>query len=225
MSRLKDLPKVERPREKLISKGVDNLRDEELLAILLGTGTKNKNVIELSKQILKAHPKKKLINITYKELVRHPGINMAKACLILSSIELVKRLMNIKSETLPIIETKQDIVAQVSDLRDKKQEHFMVLYLNARKELIYKKDLFVGVLNGSLVHPREIFVEALNEEHISATIILVHNHPSGDSEPSEEDIATTKRIIDAGKLMGISVQDHIIISQMRAFSFKENKLI
>jgi DNA repair protein RadC len=223
MSKLKDLPKVERPREKLVSKGVDNLKDEELLAILLGTGTKNKNVLELSKQILKAHPKKKLINITYKELVKHPGINMAKACLILSSIELVKRLMNIKSETLPIIKTKQDIVAQISYLRDKKQEHLVGIYLNARNEMLSKKDLFIGTLNANLVHPREIFLEALNLNATAA--IIVHNHPSGNSEPSEEDLIVTKRIIESGKIMGIEILEHVIISKTQSFSFKENKLI
>lgn len=225
MSKLKDLPEVERPREKLVKKGVDNLKDEELLAILLGTGTKEKNVLELSKGFLKKYSKKKILGLEYDEIVKNKGINFAKACIILSAIEFTKRLLDIGIETLPIIENKEDIVAQVSDLRDKKQEHFVVLYLNARKEMVFKKEVFIGVLNGSLVHPREIFSEALDSNHISAGIILVHNHPSGDSEPSEEDLSATRRIVEAGKLMGVFVWDHLIITKNKVFSFKENKLI
>jgi len=108
-------------------------------------------------------------------------------------------------------------------MRDKTREHLMVIYLNARNEMIFKKPMFVGTLNANLVHPREIFAEALKQN--AASVILVHNHPSGDSEPSEEDIKVTKRIIEAGRIMGIEVLDHVIITKAKAFSFKENKLV
>ncbi len=223
MPKLKDLPKGDRPREKLVKKGVDNLKDEELLAILLGTGTKEKNVLELSKGFLKKYSRKKILGLNYEEIVKNKGINFAKACIILSAIELTKRLLNVGVETLPIIRNKEDIVAQVSDLRDKKQEHLLGIYLNARHEMLCKKDLFIGTLNANLIHPREIFLEALNQN--AAAIIIVHNHPSGDSEPSEEDLTVTKRIVEAGKIMGMEVLDHVIISKTKIFSFKENNLI
>ncbi len=222
--KIKDLPKIERPREKLISRGVENLKDEELLAILLGTGLEGKNVLELSRQILKKHSKKRILKMSYGDLVKVPGINQAKACIILAAQELVKRALEVRDESLPKISSVEDVLAQAVYMRDKTREHLMVLYLNARKELLYKKPMFVGTLNASLIHPREIFQEALKQN--ASSVILVHNHPSGDNEPSEEDLEITKRIQEAGKIMGIEVLDHIIIVKgKKPFSFKENKLI
>ncbi|PIP17848.1 MAG: hypothetical protein COX43_02040 [Parcubacteria group bacterium CG23_combo_of_CG06-09_8_20_14_all_35_9] len=126
-------------------------------------------------------------------------------------------------ETLPLIHSTKDVIAQAVYMRDKTREHLMALFLNARNEMIYKKPMFVGTLNANLVHPREIFQEALKQN--AASVILVHNHPSGDPEPSEDDLEITKRIIEAGKIMGIEVLDHIIITKTKVFSFKENKLL
>jgi len=221
--KIKDIPKIERPREKLIAKGSQNLKDEELLAILLGTGVKGKNVLEVAKQILQKHSKRKLLKMQYSDLAEIKGIGPAKACTILSALELTKRALNIQEETLPKIESAQDVLAQAVYLRDKTREHFMVIYLNARNEMIFKKPMFIGTLNASLIHPREIFQEALKQN--SASVILVHNHPSGDCEPSEDDLLVTKRIVEAGKTMGIDVLDHIIITKSKIYSFKENKLI
>jgi len=223
MTKIKDLSKSERPREKLISKGPKNLKDEELLAILLGTGIKGKNVIEVAKQILRKYSKKRLLQLDYKDLSEIKGVGSAKACTILASQELVKRALKVRDETLPIIKSVKDVVAQAVYMRDKTREHLMVIYLNARNEMIFKKPMFIGTLNANLVHPREIFQEALKQN--SASVILTHNHPSGDSEPSEDDIKTTKRIVEAGKIMGIDVLDHVIITKTKIFSFKENKLI
>ena len=217
------MPKIERPREKLISKGSQNLKDEELLAILLGTGTKGKNVLEVAKQILGKYSKKRLLKLSYVDLSKIKGVGPAKACTILSAIELVKRGLELGEETLPKIESMKDVIAQAVYLRDKTREHFMAIYLNARNEMIFKKPMFIGTLNASLVHPREIFQEALKQN--AASVILVHNHPSGDEEPSEDDLIMTKRIMEAGKTMGIDVLDHIIITRNKPFSFKENKLI
>ncbi|MCX6759437.1 MAG: DNA repair protein RadC [Candidatus Nealsonbacteria bacterium] len=223
-NRIKDLPKIERPRERLISKGAENLKDEELLAILLRTGREGKNVIELAKQILRKYSKKRLFKMKYEDLIKIKGINSAKTCTILAAAELVKRALKVQDETLPIIKSVKDVVAQAVYLRDKTREHLMTIYLNARNEMVWKKQsTFIGTLNANLVHPREIFEEAL--KHNAASVILVHNHPSGDSEPSEDDLEITKRIIEAGKIMGIDVLDHIIITKTKVFSFKENKLI
>jgi len=222
--KIKDLAKIERPREKLIAKGPKNLKDEELLAILLGTGIEGKNVIEVAKQILSKYPKRKLLKLDYNDLSKIKGIGPAKACSILAAAELIKRAMEIKEETLPTIESVKDVVAQAVYLRDKSREHLMAIYLNARNEMVWKKQsVFIGTLNANLVHPREIFQGAL--EHNAASVILVHNHPSGDAEPSEDDLEITKRIIEAGKVMGIDVLDHVIITKNKVFSFKEKKLI
>ena len=221
--KIKDLSKGERPREKLISKGTQNLKDEELLAILLRTGREGKNVLELAKQILKKYSKKRLLNLKYEDLIKIKGINKAKACTILAAGELVKRALKVKDDTVPIINSVKDVIAQFSYLRNKTREHLAALYLNARNEMVHKKHLFVGTLNANLVHPREIFEQALLSN--AASVILVHNHPSGDPEPSQADLEITKRLLEAGKIMGIDILDHIIITKTKVFSFKERKLI
>jgi DNA repair protein RadC len=218
-----DLPKINRPREKLIAKGAQNLKDEELLAILLGTGVEGKNVIEVAKQILRKYSKKRLLKLTYNDLSKIKGIGPAKACTILAAQELVKRALEVGEETLPKIESIKDVVAQFSYLREKQREHLAALYLNARNEVIFKKHIFVGTLDANICHPREIFKHAL--ENNAASVILVHNHPSGDPEPSKADLEITKRIQEAGKIMGIDLLDHIIITKNKIFSFKEKKLI
>ena len=223
MPKIKELPKLERPRERLLSKGTQNLKDEELLAILLRTGREGRNVLELARQVLTKYPKKRLLKMQYEDLIKIKGINSAKACTILAAIELVKRAFKIGEETLPKIESIKDVIAQFSYLREKTREHLAALYLNARNELIFKKHLFVGTLDANIAHPREIFEHALLQN--AASVILVHNHPSGDPEPSKADLEITKRIIEAGKIMGIDVLDHIIITKTKAFSFKEKKLI
>lgn len=222
--KISDIPKVDRPREKLKAKGVQNLKDAELLAILLGTGYQGKNVIELSKSILKKYPRKKFISPDYDELIKVKGISQAKACKILSAIELTKRFLKFKDdETLPVIKSVDDVIAQSVYMRNKKREHFLVLFLNARNEMVDKKPMFVGTLNANLVHPREIFARANDSK--AASIILVHNHLSSDPEPSEEDINVTKRLVEAGKIMGVDILDHIILAKDKVFSFKERKLL
>jgi len=221
--KLKSLPKIERPREKLISKGTQNLKDEELLAILLGTGIEGKNVIEVAKQILRKYSKKRLLKLTYSDLSKIKGIGPAKACAILAAAELVKRALKIGEETLPVIRSTKDVIAQVGYLREKLREHLVALYLNARNEMLFRKHIFIGTLDANIAHPREIFAEALRQN--AASVILVHNHPSGDPEPSKADLEITKRILEAGKIMGIDVLDHIIITKNKVFSFKEKKLI
>jgi DNA repair protein RadC len=220
---IRELPRVERPREKLISKGPQNLKDEELLAILLRTGRKGKSALEIAREILRKYSKKRLLKMKYEDLIKIKGINSAKACTILAAQELVKRALKVREETLPIIHSIKDVIAQFSYLREKTREHLAALYLNARNEVIFKKHLFVGTLDTNICHPREIFKHALTQN--AASIILVHNHPSGDPEPSKSDLEITRRIIEAGKIMGIDVLDHIIITKTKTFSFKKKKLI
>ncbi len=221
--KIKDLPKSDRPREKLVAKGVENLKDSELLAILLRTGKAGKNVIEVASQILTKHSKKRLLQMTYQDLVKIGGIDSAKATTLLAAFELAKRAMEVNDTNLPTIVTPKDVVAQLSDLRHNKREHFVALYLNARSQLVHKETISMGTLNANLVHPREVFEPAL--KHSAANIMVAHNHPSGNPKPSEDDLEITKRLAEAGKMMGVEVLDHVIISTNNHFSFKEEKLL
>ena len=159
--KIKDLPKVDRPREKLIAKGAENLKDSELLAILLRTGRAGKNAIEIASQILTEHSKKRLLQMTYQDLVKIGGIDSAKATTLLAAFELSKRTLEVNDTNLPTIITPKDVVAQLTELRHNRREHFVVLYLNARNQMVHKETISMGTLNANLVHPREVFEPAL----------------------------------------------------------------
>lgn len=217
--RIKDLPKTVRPREKMEAKGSQNLSDAELLALLLGTGLPKKNVISLAQLILRHHPLSKLPMVSLSDLITLPGIGKSKATRIMAAVELGSRIFAPLSVTATIIQTAQDILSQVKEIADKKQEQIMVLYLNARHQLIKKEAVALGNLNSSLIEPKEIFAPALQTP--CAGIVLVHNHPSGDPHPSKEDIIFTKRVQTAGEILGIPLIDHLIISINSYFSFKE----
>ena len=222
--KIKDTPKVDRPREKLAKYGPEFLKDQELLAILLRTGTEGKNVIEIAQQILAKFSKKKLLGLSFDQLKQIKGIGPAKACQILASFELSKRVLKVDATNIrPTIQTPKDVIAQVSYLKNHKKENFVVLYLNARNELLNKETISIGTLNTSLVHPREVYEPAITG--FSSSVVFIHNHPSGDPEPSEEDKKITKQLAEAGKILGIEVLDHIIIGQEKYFSFKDKELI
>ncbi|TRZ77563.1 JAB domain-containing protein [bacterium] len=210
MAKIKDLPKHEQPREKLIEKGAENLQDSELMAILLRSGIEGKNVLKVSKEILRKFPKKKLLALDFKELSKIKGIGPGKACSLLAAFELTKRALDVEDNNLPIINSVKDIVAQLQELRTAKKEHFVVLYLNARDQLIHKETISIGILDASLVHPREVFKPAI--ECLAASIVVAHNHPSGGTEPSATDLGLTKRLLEAGKLLGIELVDHVVIA-------------
>ena len=221
--RIKDLPKDERPREKLIKKGASALKLEELLAILLRTGAKNKDVLKLAEDIVLKYNKNQLKNIGFEELRNIYGVGPTKAVQILAAIELGKRLFKPKDEKEIYIHSPKDVLKETNNIKENKKENFVVLYLDARNKLIAKETVSIGTINASLVHPREVFEPAIRE--LTVQIILVHNHPSGDSQPSEDDLILTKRLIEAGKILGIEVIDHIIITKDKYFSFKEKRLM
>jgi len=221
--KIKDLPKVDRPREKLVAKGAENLKDSELLAILFRTGKAGKNVIEIASQILSKHSKKRLLQMTYQDLVKISGIDSAKATTLLAAFELTKRALEVNDTNLPIINNVKDAMAHLTDIRDLKKEHFVVLYLNAKNQLVHKEIISMGTLNANLVHPREVFEPAL--KHSAAQVVAAHNHPSGDPKPSEDDVEITKRLTEAGKMMGVEVMDHVIVAKNGRFSFKEEKML
>ncbi len=207
--KIKDLPKVERPREKLEKYGPEKLSHSELLAILLRTGVKGVNVVELSNKILKQFSGAGLAVATVGELKKTFGLGATKACEIAACFELGRRLLQNKQATLLL--SPKDIWDELKDLRDHKKEHFVVFFLDARNQEIKRETISVGTLNANLVHPREVFEPAI--QHSAAQIIIAHNHPSGDPEPSTEDIAITKRLVEAGNILGIEVIDHVVVAK------------
>ena len=218
---IKDLPKVERPREKLMQYGPEKLSNSELLAILLRSGKKGENVIELANKILKKFSKDELPNLTFNDLKDYSGLGPAKACEIVACFELGKRLL--KDKKAEIYLKPKEIWEELKDLRDHKKEHFVIFYLDSRNQEIKREIISVGSLNANLVHPREVFEPAVR--HLAAQVILAHNHPSGDPEPSEDDLEITKRLVETGEILGIKVVDHIIITKTGFISFKDKNLI
>jgi DNA repair protein RadC len=218
---IKELPKVERPREKLIKYGPEKLSNSELLSILLRSGTKEENVVELSNKILKKFSANELPNLTYADLKDYPGLGPAKACEIIACFELGKRIL--KDKKAKIYLKPKEIWEELKDLRNNKKEHFIIFYLVSRNQEIRREIISIGSINANLVHPREVFEPAVR--YLAAQIVLVHNHPSGDPEPSEDDLEITKRLIEAGKILGIEVVDHIIIVKTGFISFKEKNLL
>ncbi|MFH1610929.1 MAG: DNA repair protein RadC [Patescibacteria group bacterium] len=221
MPKLKDIPKVDRPREKLVKYGPSKLCDSELLAIILGTGSKGVNVVELSKKILQKFNSQKLADATFKDLKNTFGLGEAKACEIVACFELGKRLLKGKKSVL--ILTPEEVFKELKDLRSNKKEHFVIFYLDSRNQEIQREVISVGTLNANLVHPREVFESAIKNN--TAQIIVAHNHPSGDTEPSEDDLMITKKLVEAGKILGIEIIDHIVVTKNEFFSFKERELI
>lgn len=220
--KVKDLPLSERPRERLQQVGAENLSNEELLSIILKSGTKKKSVKELSIDILKEVGEvKNLRNITKEILQKIEGIGMVQALTILSVMELGKRVyLDSRYDIKIILNSSASIFEYMKyQLWDKKQEYFYCLYVNQKKELIERKLLFMGTVNRSIVHPREVFKHAYLCS--ASGIICVHNHPSGDVYPSKEDIRLTNSLAEIGKLNGIPIIDHIIIGDDNYYSFYE----
>lgn len=223
MLKFKDIPNEEKPREKLALYGSNNLSNEELLMILLKTGTKKYSVKELAYNLLKTSGGiNNLKNITLNKLENIEGIGKVKAIEILAMIELGKRINNQESLNEMISCTNPITIINYFNylFKDKLQEEFYVIYLNNKKKYLDKKRLFIGSINSSIAHPREIFKNAYL---LSASfIICIHNHPSGDATPSKEDIELTKKIKEIGHLHAIELIDHIIIGNNNYYSFYED---
>ena len=222
--KIKDLPSDERPRERLVKTCPKSLSSAELLAIILRTGNKKENVLELSKRLIKEYNLKTLSRIRVNSLKRTFGIGEAKACQIIACFELGRRVSCLKNGKSRTINSAKDIAKLLMpELSNLKKEHFIGIFLDSRKKIIKQETIFVGSLDSSIIHPREIFKIALAES--AAAVILVHNHPSGDPEPSEDDIEVTKQIAKAGDILGITVLDHVIIGDNKYRSLKESGLI
>jgi adenine-specific DNA-methyltransferase len=217
--KIKDIPKANRPRERFLEKGADALSKSELLSIIIGSGIKGKNVKNLSEQIIRNFSNE-FLDLTVDDLLGIPGIGQAKALQIVSSIALVKRFHDENRSKENLVLSAKEAISLNADLKDKKREYLVCLYLNARNALLKKDIISIGTLDKSLIHPREIFGPAV--ELRAAGIILVHNHPSGDPSPSNQDIEVIDKIIQAGKVMGINVIDFIIIAGDKVYSFFED---
>ncbi|KXG77066.1 RadC family protein [Thermotalea metallivorans] len=223
---IKEMAESERPREKMIQFGIKALSNAELLAVLIRTGTKETSAIELSQRILSYDQAgiHFLANCTIEELSQMKGIGPAKACQIMAAVELGKRIAAAGLRTKPCVKSPRDVAnIFMEEMRYYKKEHFVTILLNTKNEIISSENVSVGSLNASLVHPREVFVNAIKKS--AASMILLHNHPSGNPQPSKEDIAITERLVEAGKIIGIEVLDHIIIGDGIYTSFKELSII
>ncbi|ABG85487.1 DNA repair protein RadC [Clostridium perfringens] len=222
--KINEIPSGERPREKLLFYGAQCLSNEELLAIILRTGNKDSNVVELSYRIIHSvGGLNGLFKASAKELMELKGVKEAKATQILAMCELYKRFK--VSELTQIKISKPSDVAKLvlDELRMLRQEVLILINLDTKNKVISKKEIFKGGLNSSLVHPREIFKEAVKDS--AASIIICHNHPSGDPTPSRDDINITTRLKECGKMMGIELLDHLIIGDNRFISLKEKDIL
>lgn len=219
--KIHDVLEVDRPRERLIRQGAKSLSNQELIAILLGTGTKKESVLTVANRVLinfeKLH---NLKHATLEEIMDIKGIGEAKAVLLLAAIELGRRLATKDLEERFTIRSPEDAATfLMQDMTSLQQEHFVCLFLNVKNQVLHKQTIFVGSLNASIVHPREIFREAVKRS--AASIICAHNHPSGVPTPSPEDVDVTTRLYEAGKIVGVDLLDHVIIGDHQFISMKE----
>ncbi|WP_144526813.1 DNA repair protein RadC [Peribacillus simplex] len=218
---IRDYPKEERPRERFLHDGPQSLSNQELLALLLRTGSREESVLQLSGRLINSFKGLRLLKeASVEELTVIKGIGEAKAIQILASVELGRRINNLNDQDRYVIRSPEDGANYcMEEMRFLSQEHFVCLYLNTKNQVLQKTTVFIGSLNASIVHPREVFKEAFKRS--AASIICLHNHPSGDPSPSREDIEVTKRLVECGKIIGIEILDHIIIGEHKYVSLKE----
>jgi DNA repair protein RadC len=218
---IRDYPQDQRPRERLLVDGPASLSNHELLAILLRTGSKEESVLQLANRLLNHFEGLRMLkDATIEELTSMKGIGKTKAIQIMAAIELGRRMGRLRYDDRYIIRSPEDGAKYVmEDMRFLSQEHFVCLYLNTKNQVLHRQTIFIGSLNASIVHPREVYKEAFRRS--AASIICIHNHPSGDPSPSKEDIEVTKRLSECGKIIGIELLDHLIIGDGKYVSLKE----
>jgi len=211
-----------RPRERLEQFGTEALSNAELLAVLLKSGTKKANVLQMSHKLLAKYGLKQLANCSVQELCTEHGIGKAKACQITALFELYRRVPNNKESEY--INCAEDVVNRyMIKMENLRKEHVIAIYLDTKNKIICDETITVGILNQSLVHPREVFHGAI--KHLANSVIVVHNHPSGDPTPSKDDLEVTEKLKEAGETLGIKLIDHLIIGKKRWWSWKEDKNI
>ena len=222
---LRDLPREERPRERMLRSGAEALSHAELLAILLVTGTRQESALMVAQRLLgQTDGLRKLADMEIEELIGIKGIGPAKAVQLKAAIELGRRMAASRVGDRVIIRSPHDAAELLAEqLRYLQKEHFVCLFLNTKNQVIAQETLSIGSLNASIVHPREVFRAAI--KYGSASIVCAHNHPSGDPAPSPEDIAITKRLVESGRIVGIDVLDHIVVGDGHFISLKEQGMM
>lgn len=216
---IKELPEHSRPREKLRERGPAALTDDELVAAIIGMGTAGIDVRSMARSVITVL-RTDHSAFTLEQLMSIPGMGLAKSGQILAAFELARRYLLSESTK---IECAEDVLPLVADIRDKSQEHFVTITLNGANEVIQKRIVTVGLLDRSLVHPRDVFADVITDR--AAAVIFAHNHPSGELQPSDDDLKTQLRLIEAGTILGIRVLDHVIVSRKGYFSFQESGLL
>lgn len=209
------------PRERLRTRGATGLSDGELIALVLGSGTAGRSALRIGRRLAREAPRD-LASWPMARWLRVAGIGPARAAALTAAFELGRRAVE-KPETRPQIRGPEDVLGQVRDLVRARKEHFVVLLLNARHEFQSREIVSIGSLNASIVHPREVFLPAIL--HTAASVVLVHNHPSGDPEPSEEDLSITRRLVEVGQLVGIEVLDHVIVAARGVVSLRARQMM
>ncbi|HXX55491.1 MAG TPA: DNA repair protein RadC [Methanoregula sp.] len=220
MKKMRDVPVIDRPSEKIARKGASALTENELIELIIGRGTKGHDVRTIAREIA-ARIRESEDGIGLAALQSIGGIGPSKAAQVMACIELGKRMY--RQAPLSYVRKPEDILPLVSDIREKRQEHFICITLNGAGEMLGNRTITVGLLNHSLVHPREVFADAITDR--AASVICVHNHPSGSLEPSSQDIAITNQLREAGSLVGIQLIDHIIVTRNGHTSMRERGLI
>lgn len=223
---IKAIPSLERPREKLSSYGVEQLSNSELMAIVIQTGSRQKSALQLAESIIHMYHDGigGLNNTTIEELMKVSGVGLAKACQITAAVELGKRVNKTEIKILGEVCSPLKVANFFqSELKHNNKEQFIAVFLNTKNKITSYEVISVGSLSASIVHPREVFNRAIKKS--AASIILVHNHPSGNPKPSNEDIKITERLTKVGEVVGIKILDHLIVSGENYYSFKEMDLI
>lgn len=217
--KISEIPEADRPREKMQRKGAAALSDFELLEVIIGSGTVGADVGYIARRIQKLL-QKGTVALNYQSLTEVKGVSMATASKILASLELTRR--HLVRDATPL-RTQQEVLARLDDIRNKQQEYFICLSLDGGQRLIAQRTITIGTLDTVIAHPREIFSDAIADR--AASIIVAHNHPSGDPQPSAKDITLTQQLVAAGQLLGIDLRDHIIVTKTEYFSCRQHHLL
>jgi len=217
-----DIEEAERPRERLLDLGPGVLADSDLVAVLFGSGSAGSGVLDTADRVVGTVNVRRLHQVAIEDLLAIRGMGKARAAQLLAAAELGRRLWP-DGDALPLVRGPENVYELTRDIRGMNREHFVGFYLNSRNQVLRREIISIGSLNASIVHPREVFLPAVAMS--AASIILAHNHPSGDPTPSEEDLAITRRLVDAGRLLGIELLDHVVVARDAYASFKERRLL
>jgi DNA repair protein RadC len=217
-----DVEESERPRERLFELGPGALSDADLVALVLGVGSGGESVLDVAARVTRTIHLRRLHQTAVEDILAVKGMGPARAAQLLAAAEIGRRIWP-DADPIPLVRGPETIFELTADIRRSNREHFVGFYLNSRNQVLRREIISIGSLNASIVHPREVFIPALAVS--AASLILAHNHPSGDPSPSEEDLAITRRIAESGRLLGVELLDHVVVAREAYTSFKERRLL